>query len=717
MNLFNLFESTDPCWSGYHQIGQKTQDGRSVPNCVPVEGHQEPVDEVAMNPTAYAQSIDQAERQGVLVGFEFEVCLPDLTKDTAGPDAEHKKMAEIIRNNSWALDLNFEDMRDLERFDQLFRLKPQSKLPRPVPYTSMKAAVLASGQQRLDKIDPRAEKIFYRIPERLRTQYVAQAYAYAKEEQFLHKTPLGKRMLFCRILKNLISGYFDRGSREAVSYGRLKFQINRDLEDLLNLYEQDYHRDHGVAIGVMFGTDSRREQQRIIAHMDRWFDFDPQAVYQGLGLADEYGDESYDDYDDAGPRYRQNARLVATRLQDAMGTKVKIFNNYHAQPKKLDRWYIEPDGSLTANRGDAAMEIVGPPEPPMKALDSLKKFYDLAKNLKFYTNRTTGLHINVSIPEDLDVLKLAVFTGDQYVLQKFGRENNDYARSVIQDLTTGAASWTKQGIGKAVTRKNAAYNIKLSDIQRIASAISGSHTASISYNGHYVSFRHAGGDYLSSHEDVIHVVGRFVRAMVIAADPTAHRQEYLKAVAQLVQPALAKRAPGNATARRLDQYIALIHQQGLPLVTTSVCQTARQRSWQGLALDNWDADAICGVNDDSVQLTRNSAQARQRLLAMIKPDNPGLGRSGRATVQAADAQQAAEKIAEQPISHFAEYTTLVFRNNPADYKGLKFLKPHRLLHGDGFACYTVEWLPATDPRVHQLLLNLRRQRFGLPTKE
>ena len=37
------------------------------------------VDEVAMNPTAYAQSVEQAETAGVLVGFEFEVCVPAET--------------------------------------------------------------------------------------------------------------------------------------------------------------------------------------------------------------------------------------------------------------------------------------------------------------------------------------------------------------------------------------------------------------------------------------------------------------------------------------------------------------------------------------------------------------------------------------------------------------------------------------------------------------
>lgn len=44
MNIFELFEtkkkslknpSDNPCWSGYHPVGTKTKNGRTVPNCVP----------------------------------------------------------------------------------------------------------------------------------------------------------------------------------------------------------------------------------------------------------------------------------------------------------------------------------------------------------------------------------------------------------------------------------------------------------------------------------------------------------------------------------------------------------------------------------------------------------------------------------------------------------------------------------------------------------
>jgi hypothetical protein len=31
-------KKTDPCWTGYTQVGMKMKSGRKVPNCVPAKG-------------------------------------------------------------------------------------------------------------------------------------------------------------------------------------------------------------------------------------------------------------------------------------------------------------------------------------------------------------------------------------------------------------------------------------------------------------------------------------------------------------------------------------------------------------------------------------------------------------------------------------------------------------------------------------------------------
>jgi hypothetical protein len=85
--------------------------------------------------------------------------------------------------------------------------------------------------------------------------------------------------------------------------------------------------------------------------------------------------------------------------------------------------------------------------------------------------------------------------------------------------------------------------------------------ASISNNGKYISFRHAGGNYLQDYQGIFNVVGRFVRAMIIASDPNAYAQEYKTKLAKLIGTAK------NTKAAPTDQTINYIRTQGTPVLT------------------------------------------------------------------------------------------------------------------------------------------------------
>ena len=223
--------------------------------------------------------------------------------------------------------------------------------------------------------------------------------------------------------------------------------------------------------------------------------------------------------------YSGTSTMMKAVFEPIFGEMI-IFSRYHESTKKLDRWYIEPDGSLGGQGNDQGLEIVGPPEPAPVAMTTLSKFFTTAKQYKIYTNSSTGLHINVSVPDNLDVLKLALILGDEYVLNMFGRgpgtPGSRYAHSVILNLKKEVKS-----------HSNRTQEEMMKMLPRIAHNISSNHFASINYNGKYVSFRSAGNDYLNNPEGIINTLGRFVRAMIIASDPTAYKEEYLKKLYQL----------------------------------------------------------------------------------------------------------------------------------------------------------------------------------------
>jgi hypothetical protein len=156
-------------------------------------------------------------------------------------------------------------------------------------------------------------------------------------------------------------------------------------------------------------------------------------------------------------------------------------------------------------------------------------------------------------------LKLAVFTGDQYVLQQFGREDSGYA--VSAEKTIANKTQDILNITNALGRNKKKDKLDFNKLQAIAKQATGFHTASISDNGKYISFRHAGGNYLADYATIANTVGRFIRAMLIASDPNAYAQEYKTKIAKLMTP--------QTTGVSNDLAMSL-RQRGLPAFTISL---------------------------------------------------------------------------------------------------------------------------------------------------
>ena len=312
-----------------------------------------------------------------------------------------------------------------------------------------------------------------------------------------------------------------------------------------------------------------------------------------------------------------------------MGANTVVFKEYHQKKKNLTDWYIEPDGSLVPKDGDGAAEVVTPPLPAKTAMDALTKFYQLADQLNLYTSKqnNTGLHINVSIPEKLDVLKLAVFLGDQYVLQQFGREDNEYAQSVMQDLIrrtqpqkaddlTKVKTIKKKDIfGKPITQTKINYKM----LGKLANDITDDHVASISNNGKYISFRHSGGNYLGEYQKVYNTVGRFIRAMIIASDPNAYANEYQTKLYKLLQPALQPQKRGSS--ERIKAMILALKRNQLSTVRIDVIKTRSATTISALAKEY--ADAYLGYDLElkfkkPLSLVQGSQEAKSTLLSKVQ---------------------------------------------------------------------------------------------------
>jgi hypothetical protein len=492
----------------------------------------------------------------VLVGFEFEVHIPEATLNNQpvvpAEDSETALLKQFSVVIAQYLDHNDFDALDPGDFDKLFGFKQNVN-----GFTNMRSAYQPMMQARLDAI----RELFNSLPTEIRVKTLKKMSKRYPGNQIPTNLDLEDQLEFFNKFGNYVYYEFKDATANRIAMLIMRM-TNHGWEELMSF----------VATGKVYYSSSEISDTASILTGDFLTNFDLKMpisrIWKKMELDDWIDDEDDDDYDDA--HYNKVIKVLPAALKQMTGRTVTVFRSYHAAKKNLTDWYIEPDGSLEAdNDEDGSCEIVSPPMPALDAMDSLNKFYALAKQLNLYTNGTTGLHINVSIPQDLDVLKLAVFLGDQYVLKYFGRENNSYAASVLkslggvadQGLSTTVQTKQKDVFGRPA--QTSTLDTKL--LNKLANSVSGTHTASISYNGKYISFRHAGGNYLNDLQGIKNAVGRFVRAMIIASDPGAYVQEYKTKLVKLTQQNTDVKASSGVTA-----LINHLRTKGSPVLTISI---------------------------------------------------------------------------------------------------------------------------------------------------
>jgi hypothetical protein len=234
---------------------------------------------------------------------------------------------------------------------------------------------------------------------------------------------------------------------------------------------------------------------------------------------------------------------IGDSLHGAVDMPVKVSSGYHNATRKEDLWIVEPDTSLEPDdREDFGLEIVSPPMPLLTALEKLQQVTDWANSSEgnAYTNSSTGLHMGVSVPfkgGDVDYLKLILFLGDEYVLQRFGREANTYCKSAMSKFRENIRGGRSDPMSAIKLMQHGLLELAHKEIQKGVG--DGKYTSAHIQKG-YIEFRSPGGDWLaeeSADPEVLQTTMlRFARAMSIAANPAEERKEYAKKLYKLVDP-------------------------------------------------------------------------------------------------------------------------------------------------------------------------------------
>lgn len=262
------------------------------------------------------------------------------------------------------------------------------------------------------------------------------------------------------------------------------------------------------------------------------------------------------------------AENIASDLRNILGMEVTYSMGYHSARRKPNLWIIEPDSSLEPDDySDMGAEIVSPPMPLDVCLEKMQTLFDWAndkRNGNAYANESTGFHMGVSLPitrGQVDFVKLALFLGDEHVLDSFGRSGNTYTEAAMKKI--------RKRVKGDTTRIDEAMKLMQHGLIELAErAVMGSKGdgfgkyTSINPKGAYIEFRSAGGeDYVQDFQKAKNTLLRYAQAMTVAANPAAERQEYYKKLYKLISPSggnaaidlFARYSSGNINAEELKK--------------------------------------------------------------------------------------------------------------------------------------------------------------------
>ena len=244
-----------------------------------------------------------------------------------------------------------------------------------------------------------------------------------------------------------------------------------------------------------------------------------------------------------------------TNLLDGFKSAVKtdvvhsnlVYHGVERSDGNYQDWIIEPDVTIqTVDKNSVGLEFISPAKLIPDTLANLENLVAWAKSYGCTTNASTGLHINVSIPDydrtKLDYINLALFLGDDYILSQFNRMYNTYCASTLQSLRGDDERFDVSDENGSMLLNQMRQNMTTRVSRFFHDSITEKYV-SINAKDKWVEFRGPGGDYLNHNvRSLISVALRTAMALQIACNEDLYRKEYLRKLYTLVNPELGTNA-------------------------------------------------------------------------------------------------------------------------------------------------------------------------------
>lgn len=269
-------------------------------------------------------------------------------------------------------------------------------------------------------------------------------------------------------------------------------------------------------------------------------------------------------------------RSMAGEIEELLGIEFdEVCVGWHcADGKTKDGWYMETDGD--------GPELISAALPMDESLDKLEKALKFV-DARGTTDDSQGLHIGVSLDgvsgHEYNLLKIAMFIGEDYLLKQYGREGNGMTKPQKDTMKNNIRLLQKFGAGEESHGSGTKFfgdeelNLSTRDLMAIALGdydkiiggveLSNENRKKVqdqietlgrnifqaplfadryrTFNlekledKHYIEFRIMGGeDYHKRFDEIKTTVARYAYVMRLATDPKLEVNEYYKKLAKFL---------------------------------------------------------------------------------------------------------------------------------------------------------------------------------------
>lgn len=229
---------------------------------------------------------------------------------------------------------------------------------------------------------------------------------------------------------------------------------------------------------------------------------------------------------------------IFSEIRDSISEKLDIDDFGLRNTGDQDSWHIEPDSSISSDNGTGA-EVISKVYQVGEGIEKLQQLFAWMEENDYRTNKSTGLHINLSIigkeHQDYDFLKMMVLFDENHTASMFNRLGNRFTlqmRNRLREVISRHVGSDASAIDGVFKNNDTSKLLPLLKVLGQIASTTFDKYASVKDRGNGVfEFRGMGGtDYHTKFNEIRKKIVHMAYILKAGSDDKMFAQEYIRKV-------------------------------------------------------------------------------------------------------------------------------------------------------------------------------------------